>query len=172
MSMYGPAAIAAALQEMGSGPGSMEDRMARALHAANSHLDYDALVDAGIAAQNAMDDGFWDQVGPVFGHDQAAYDRAVGNRRRVEAMVLLAGAGFPVDLPPVEGIEVVTLAARIRNLGRGHRLPVRLTIDGVPRDVVVDAITSSGVSIGDELVFWDRITHADPCTMSAPAGAD
>ena len=103
MSMYGPAAIAAALQEMGSGPGSMEDRMARALHAANSHLDYDALVDAGIAAQNAMDDAFWDQVGPVFGHDQAAYDRAVGNRRRVEAMVLLAGAGFPVDLPPVEG---------------------------------------------------------------------
>ncbi|HEV7805414.1 MAG TPA: hypothetical protein VGO80_06335 [Solirubrobacteraceae bacterium] len=42
----------------------------------------------------------------------------------------------------------------------------------MPRDVVVDAITSSGVSIGDELVFWDRITHADPCTMSAPAGAD
>ena len=172
MSMYGPAALAAALAEMSSGPGSMEERMARALAAANGELDYDGLVDAGIAAVHAMDSGFWDQVGPVFGHDEEAYHRAVGNRRRVEAMVLLAGAGFPVELPPIEGIDVVTLAARIRDLGRGHRLPVRLTVDGVPREAVVDAITSSGVRIGGELVFWGRITHADPCATAAAVAAD
>jgi hypothetical protein len=66
----------------------------------------------------------------------------------------------------VEGIAVVTLTAGIRQLGRGHRLAVRLAIDGTPRDEVVDAITTAGVRIGDELVFWDRITHADACAVT------
>lgn len=105
MSVYGPAAIAAALQEMSTGPGSMEDRMARALNAASGHVDYDALVEAGLAAQDAMDHAFWDQVGPVFGHDQDAYDRAVANGGASKRWSCWPAPGSRWTFRPLEGMS-------------------------------------------------------------------